>query len=273
MTCPARALRTIASVVRWRACSRSSSSAKAVRRSMTCPWAVKGALPIVQVEEHPHACRHDLLQRVSRSIASRPSRDSSDMISTWNGGRGFSAFIRRRALAACVNSAPLIPSSMKTDESSTVQPLRAAYCRAWSICRVTDRFRWQRRTGPCSFSRRWLHSPPPSPRSCGLPLPRRLRNLLSPTEPACSVILHVELLKACGMVLLASVGGKEPAASTTLPRRVAVPPSRSASCQLISSDQGAKAKRHAARRMSQTRGTSRRFGSNSAAMMRRLRAS
>ena len=45
------------------------------------------------------------------SIASRPRRDSSDMMRTWNGARGFNAFIRRRNPGRCANSAPEIPSS------------------------------------------------------------------------------------------------------------------------------------------------------------------
>ncbi len=36
------------------------------------------------------------------------------------------------------NSAPEIPSSTKMLASSTLQPFRAAYWRACSICRVTD---------------------------------------------------------------------------------------------------------------------------------------
>jgi len=42
------------------------------------------------------------------SICSRPSRDSSDMMSTWNGARGFSAFISRRKPGLFANSAPLM---------------------------------------------------------------------------------------------------------------------------------------------------------------------
>ncbi len=40
------------------------------------------------------------------SIASRPSRGSSDITSTRNGGRGFSAFIMRRNPGRFRNSAP-----------------------------------------------------------------------------------------------------------------------------------------------------------------------
>ena len=42
---------------------------------------------------------------------SRPSRDSSIVIKTWKGGRGFSACIIRRNPGRFSNSAPLIPSS------------------------------------------------------------------------------------------------------------------------------------------------------------------
>ena len=35
------------------------------------------------------------------------------------------------------NSAPLMPSSTKINDSSTVQPFRSAYSREWSICRRT----------------------------------------------------------------------------------------------------------------------------------------
>jgi hypothetical protein len=40
-------------------------------------------------------------------MASRPSRDSSDMIRTWNGGRGLSAAMRRTKPGPLPNSAPL----------------------------------------------------------------------------------------------------------------------------------------------------------------------
>ena len=60
------------------------------------------------------------------SMASRPSRDSSDMISTWNGGRGFSEAMSRTNPGQFANSAPLIPSSTKSHVSGPVQPLRVA---------------------------------------------------------------------------------------------------------------------------------------------------
>jgi hypothetical protein len=52
------------------------------------------------------------------------------MTSTWNDGRGFSAFISRRNPGRFVNSAPLMPSSTNTDASSTHQPFAIAYARA-----------------------------------------------------------------------------------------------------------------------------------------------
>jgi len=59
------------------------------------------------------------------------------MMSTWNKGRGFNAFISRTNPGRFANSAPEMPSSTKTEASSIVQPFRAAYCRAWATCRVT----------------------------------------------------------------------------------------------------------------------------------------
>jgi hypothetical protein len=53
-------------------------------------------------------------------------RDSSDMTSTWNGGRGFRLFMRRRKPERFRNSAPEMPSSLYTCSSATVQPLRVA---------------------------------------------------------------------------------------------------------------------------------------------------
>jgi hypothetical protein len=49
------------------------------------------------------------------------------MTRTPNDGRGLSAFISRRNPGRFTNSAPEIPSSTKTDPSSTVQPFEAAY--------------------------------------------------------------------------------------------------------------------------------------------------
>jgi hypothetical protein len=60
-------------------------------------------------------------------MASRSSRDSSDMIRTWNGGRGFSAAISLTNPGRLANSAPEIPSSTKMRDSGTGQPPRAAY--------------------------------------------------------------------------------------------------------------------------------------------------
>jgi len=59
---------------------------------------------------------------------SRPSRDSSLMMSTSKPGRGFtfSALIRRTKPGRFANSAPLMPSSTKTAASSTIHPFRSA---------------------------------------------------------------------------------------------------------------------------------------------------
>ena len=99
-TWPRSALRCIASRVRWRACSRSISAAKAVTRAHEAARSRSSSVRSrsVEVEEHPHAGVGDLLQRVAHPsrCARGPRRDSSDMMSTWNGGRGLSAFIRRR---------------------------------------------------------------------------------------------------------------------------------------------------------------------------------
>jgi hypothetical protein len=48
------------------------------------------------------------------------------MTSTWNPGRGLSAFISRRNPGRLANSAPLIPSSTKVAASSTTQPFAVA---------------------------------------------------------------------------------------------------------------------------------------------------
>jgi hypothetical protein len=45
------------------------------------------------------------------SMFSRPSRLSSLITNTWNGGRGFRAFMSRRNPGRFTNSAPEIPSS------------------------------------------------------------------------------------------------------------------------------------------------------------------
>ena len=44
------------------------------------------------------------------------------MMSTWNGGRGFSAFMSRRKPGRLANSAPEIPSSTKMHAAGTVHP-------------------------------------------------------------------------------------------------------------------------------------------------------
>jgi hypothetical protein len=49
------------------------------------------------------------------SIISRPSREVSLITRIWNGGRCFSALIRRRYPSRFANSAPEIPSSRTTE--------------------------------------------------------------------------------------------------------------------------------------------------------------
>jgi len=71
------------------------------------------------------------------SSCSRPRRESSDAIRIVKAA-GFNAFNNRTNPGRFSNSAPLMPSSTKTNASSMVQRFAIVYCRACSICLATD---------------------------------------------------------------------------------------------------------------------------------------
>jgi hypothetical protein len=74
--------------------------------------ALQGALPVLQVIEDAHTPAVMIcFNAYAVSICSRPSRDSSDMMRTWNAGFGLSAFMSRRNPGRFTNSAPEMPSS------------------------------------------------------------------------------------------------------------------------------------------------------------------
>ena len=68
-------------------------------------------LAILEIEKHADAGLTSCLSAYAVSIASRPSRDSSDMISTWNGARGSARSSAAGNPGRLANSAPLMPSS------------------------------------------------------------------------------------------------------------------------------------------------------------------
>lgn len=72
---------------------------------------LEDSLTILQIQEHGDSGGENLLKRIRVSIASRRSRDSSDITITSNDARGFRAFVIRRNAGRRSNSAPLRPSS------------------------------------------------------------------------------------------------------------------------------------------------------------------